>query len=207
MPLVFQQNINLTAKIGVWHITEPLSFFLERVAVSRPISHSLKKLQHLAGRYLLKSIDDSFPLEAICIADNGKPYLNGHPIHFSISHSGEYVAAVIDSSKPVGVDVEKISSKIQAVKHKFIDSDELSLLNQTSLHVDEQITLAWCVKEAVFKWFQKGGVDFISHIRIKAVKVNKKDDISVVCDFLKGGQVTIEVKAIRFENYILAMTE
>ena len=31
MPLVYQQNINETTKLGVWHITESEAFFLQQV--------------------------------------------------------------------------------------------------------------------------------------------------------------------------------
>ena len=38
-------------------------------------------------------------------ADNGKPYVEGHPFYFNISHSNEYAVCVI-SDTPVGVDIE-----------------------------------------------------------------------------------------------------
>jgi hypothetical protein len=50
MPLVYQQNINASTKLGVWHIEEPEAFFLEQVPLQREITHPNKRLQHLAGR-------------------------------------------------------------------------------------------------------------------------------------------------------------
>jgi phosphopantetheinyl transferase len=206
MPLVFQQDINENAKIGVWCITEPESFFLEQVNASQNINNPMKRWQHLAGRLLLKTINPSFPLDAICIEENGRPFLKGNPLHFSISHTAEYVAAIICSSHPVGVDIEKIDSKIQRVKHKFIDFEEMAILNELPLNDDEQNTLAWCVKEAVFKWHQRGGVDFIKHIRICETQKNL-DGIKVYCDFLKGERVSIVVRALRYEDCMLAWVE
>jgi len=56
MPLVYQQNINALTRIAVWHITETEDFFLASVPVQREISHWHKRLQHLAGRLLLKEL-------------------------------------------------------------------------------------------------------------------------------------------------------
>ena len=53
MPLVYQQNINEHTKIGVWHILEAEDFFLEKVKEQYKITHPQKRIQHLAGRYLL----------------------------------------------------------------------------------------------------------------------------------------------------------
>ena len=86
MPLVYQQNINEVTKLAVWHITESEDFFLPVVTVSNNISHPHKRLQHLAGRYLLVELFEDFPLELIRIADTRKPFLPGDPFHFSISH-------------------------------------------------------------------------------------------------------------------------
>ena len=69
MPLVYQQNINAVTKMGVWHITETEDFFLQQVPLQKEITHWHKRLQHLAGRYLLKELYPGFPLELIKIAD------------------------------------------------------------------------------------------------------------------------------------------
>ena len=53
MPLVYQQNINEATKMAVWHISEREDFFLKKVTLSNNITHPHKRLQHLAGRYLL----------------------------------------------------------------------------------------------------------------------------------------------------------
>lgn len=206
MPLVFQQDINENAKIGVWCITEPETFFLEQVELSKEINNPLKRWQHLAGRVLLKSIQPSFPLEAICIAQNGRPFIEGESISFSISHTAEFVAAIISSSGRVGVDMEKIDSKIHNVKHKFLEAEELDILHRLALNDDERITLAWCVKEAIFKWYQKGGVDFIRHIRIRHTQMNLSA-IQVDCDFLKEGTLRKIVRAFRYEDCMLAWVE
>ena len=65
MPLVYQQNINEHTKIGVWHILETEDFFLEKAKEQYKISHFKKKLQHLAGRYLLLEMEANISLKNI----------------------------------------------------------------------------------------------------------------------------------------------
>jgi hypothetical protein len=61
MPLFYQHNINDIAKLAVWHISEPEDFFLEKVQLQKTINHPHKRLQHLAGRYLLQLLHPDFP--------------------------------------------------------------------------------------------------------------------------------------------------
>ena len=75
MPLVYQQNINDTTKLGVWHITEPEEFFLQKVTLQQEITHPNKRRQHLAGRFLLQQLFPDFPYALIRIADTRKPFL------------------------------------------------------------------------------------------------------------------------------------
>lgn len=170
MPLVYQQNINATTKMGVWHITEPEDFFLDLVPIQREIKHWHKRLQHLAGRLLLKELYPDFPLKLIQVADTKKPFLENEPFHFSISHSGDYAAAMVSKTHRVGVDVEFFTDKIGQVQHKFIYQNEFSnLLQSTAMTNDQCLTLIWSVKESVFKWWSKGQVDFKDDIIVKSI--------------------------------------
>ena len=117
MPLVYQQNINATTRIAVWHITENEDFFLSTVTVQREIRHWHKRLQHLAGRLLLKELYPEFPVEMILIADTKKPFLANEPFHFSISHCGDYAAAIVSKTHRAGVDVELLNTKIEQIQH------------------------------------------------------------------------------------------
>jgi hypothetical protein len=87
MPLFYQHNINDAAELAVWHITEPEEFFTREVELQYTIPNPHKRLQHLAGRYLLKILDQGFPLHEIEISESRKPLLKDSSRHFSISHS------------------------------------------------------------------------------------------------------------------------
>ncbi|HNU87135.1 MAG TPA: 4'-phosphopantetheinyl transferase superfamily protein [Ferruginibacter sp.] len=161
MPLVYQQNINATTKIAVWHINESEDFFLAQVPLQKNISHWHKRLQHLAGRLLLKEMYPGFPVNLIQIADTKKPYLEDEPFHFSISHCGDYAAALVSKEYRVGVDVELVNDKILQIQKKFMSEGEKKMFNeQGSMNNVQYATLCWSVKESVFKWWGKGSVDF-----------------------------------------------
>jgi phosphopantetheinyl transferase len=171
MPLVYQQNINASTKIALWHITEEESFFLDSVPVQREIRHWHKRLQHLAGRLLLKEMYPDFPVKLIRIADTKKPFLENEPFHFSISHCGDYAAAMVSKTARVGVDVELLDDKIERLRHKFIHAAEVEhLIAQCPMPLNHALTLTWSVKESVFKWWGDGAVDFKDDITIRSIQ-------------------------------------
>ena len=116
MPLFFQHSINATTKLGIWKIEEPESFFLQHVPLQRSITHPHKRLQHLAGRYLLKYFFSDFPHHEILIADTRKPYLPYEQYHFSISHCGSFAAAIVSSTNRIGIDIEIPCEKVERIE-------------------------------------------------------------------------------------------
>jgi|GWRWMinimDraft_6_1066014.scaffolds.fasta_scaffold06750_2 phosphopantetheinyl transferase len=208
MPLVYQQNINAATKIAVWHITETENYFLENVPVQREIKHWHKRLQHLAGRQLLKELYPDFPVEMIKIADTRKPFLEDEPFHFSISHCGDYAAALVSKTHRVGVDVELLNNKIEQIQHKFIYEDELQILNAQCLPAGQAgsmpnvqcLTLYWSVKESVFKWWGRGEVDFKKDIVLKSISGLPEQGI-VHCTF--KNEFELDVHYLFFNNNFL----
>lgn len=183
MPLFFQQNINGLATLGVWSISEEEDFFLQEVPMQQDISNSLKRKQHLAGRYMLKVLDPNFPIQQISIAASRKPFLKDDPLHFSISHAGEYAAAIISEHGRVGVDLEMYTGRVIKVLHKFLSDSEQCLLQAHQAEEFVMETLLWSVKESVYKWYGAGGVDFKEDICIQSIqKVNEsKYEIKAEC--------------------------
>ncbi|HTM91043.1 MAG TPA: 4'-phosphopantetheinyl transferase superfamily protein, partial [Flavisolibacter sp.] len=174
MPIFFQQDIDETTKLGIWKIEEDEDFFLQHVPLQREITHPHKRLQHLAGRFLLQHLFPDFPVSLIKIADTRKPFLEGEAYHFSISHCDDYAAAIVSTTERVGVDVEVPTPKIERIKNKFLNEEELILLdnrNCKSEILNSKLTLMWCCKEAVYKWWSYGGVDFSEKIRLQPFKL------------------------------------
>lgn len=168
MPLFYQQDINETTRMAVWRIAEPAEFFLSAVPLRRDITHPHKRLQHLAGRYLLRFLFPDFPNEEIAIADTRKPFLPDEQYHFSISHCGDFAAAIVSAHDRVGVDIEIVTPRVDRIKHKFLHNDEQKFVEGTP---HEQkialLTLLWSCKEAMFKWWGSGDVDFSEALRIR----------------------------------------
>lgn len=217
MPIFFQQDVNEDTRLGVWKIEEPETFFLPKVPLHRDITHPHKRLQHLAGRYLLQHLFPGFPLPLIQIADTRKPFLEGEAYHFSISHCGDYAAAIVSTVNRVGVDIEQITAKIARIEHKFVSDDERPVLDQSwqeegaespmnGAPVDHtrKLGLLWSSKEAVFKWYGWGEVDFRRHICIRSVVPTKENSFETVVQFKKNEDLFLGLHSRFFEDVCLS---
>ncbi|MEO6329042.1 MAG: 4'-phosphopantetheinyl transferase superfamily protein [Ginsengibacter sp.] len=200
MPLFYQHTINDGVKIGVWHIVEPESFFLNKVPLPNIITHWHKRLQHLAGRYLLQELYPDFPYHLIEIADTRKPFLPNEEYHFSVSHCGDCAAVIISKTNRVGVDIEISAPKIERIKYKFLNNQELYLHPEAGKKL---LTLFWSAKEAVYKWYGEGEVDFKKHINITQADITLNGGI-ILCEFSKEEVIFLSVSYIFFGEICLA---
>ncbi len=161
VPLFYQQDLDENTRLAVWKIEENEDFFLAHVSVQREITHPNKRLQHLAARYLLKYLFPDFPHRQIEIASSRKPFLRDDRYHFSISHCSDYAAVIVSPVARVGIDVEYFTPRVHKIKHKFLHADELRFANaQLPSQQIEVLTLLWSAKEAMYKWYGLGEVDF-----------------------------------------------
>lgn len=173
MPLLYQRNIDADTRLAIWKIQEPESFFLPYVVVGQNITHPRKRLQHLAGRYLLRFLFEDFPFSRILIADARRPYLKDDAFHFSISHCGNYAAAIVSRNGRVGIDIEYPNERLFLVRQKFLHPQEQLLFPANDLGEDDdrkRITLLWTAKEALYKWWGWGGISFSEALRIDALQ-------------------------------------
>jgi phosphopantetheinyl transferase len=183
VPIYYQQNINDFTQLAVWKIEESESFFNQKVTLQQQVTHPHKRLQHLAGRYLLPYLYPNFPIELILIADTRKPFLPDESYHFSISHCGDYAAAIVSSTQRVGVDVELVTHRVNKIRHKFLHISELEAWNIEILEEEEKfktLTLLWSAKEALFKWWGRGEVDFSECMHIESTPLKEKGQLNAV---------------------------
>ena len=214
MPVFFQQQINENTRLGVWKIEETEEFFKGNVPVHRDVTHPHKRLQHLAGRFLLQFLFPDFPYSLVQIADTSKPFLPGEQYHFSISHCGDYAAAIVSRKNRVGVDVEIPTERVFRIKHKFLSEEEIQRLNtqQTKFNVqgDESLvskgvldmrflTLLWSGKESVFKWYGNGAVDFSEHIQLR----NRQEGKETIDCFFSKTQENLTIHYREFDHLVL----
>ena len=157
-------------QIAIWDLNESLTELLKLGARfdSSNFKTEKRKKDFLVSRLLLNELD---PNQQISYNSNGAPEISNGK-HISISHSKNLVAIII-SDKKIGLDIEYISEKPLKLSSKFITGNSLQDLTK------EKATLIWCCKEAVFKWHQKGGVDFIKDITITEFSVKEKGIITI----------------------------
>jgi phosphopantetheinyl transferase len=201
LPLFYQHTINATTQLAIWHITEDAYFFLEKVPLSRQITHPHKRLQHLAGRYLLQYLFPHFPIDLIQIADTRKPYLEAESHHFSISHCGNYAAAIVSTTQRVGIDIEIPTDRILKIKNKFLSVQEQHTLNafKNDTPTINILTAAWSVKEAVFKWYGLGEMDFRTDM---VIAQNTPTHFTI--NFNKNGNQQLGVNYTFFAEMVLS---
>lgn len=197
MPIFFQHSIDETTRLGIWKIEENEFFFKGNVPLHRDVTHPHKRLQHLAGRFLLQFLFPDFPYHLIQVADTRKPFLPNDQYHFSISHCGDYAAAIVSRDKRVGVDIEIPVEKIERIRDKFLSPEEQELL----LNGDrKRLTVLWSAKEAVFKWYGEGKVDFKGNILLKGLDAAKEQ---IDC-FFTLRQKSLEIHYRLLEHIVLA---
>ncbi len=161
MPLILQQDISPNTKLAVWKIDEDVAFFQQNGVIPLPISHPVKQLQHLAGRFLLTFLFPDFPITDIVILPTRKPVLLHQQYHFSISHCTNYAAAIVSKTNSVGVDVETITERVLKIQHKFLNEKELLFLAELNRNtLIKQLTVLWSAKEAMYKWWGSGDISF-----------------------------------------------
>ncbi|HEX7846708.1 MAG TPA: 4'-phosphopantetheinyl transferase superfamily protein [Chitinophagaceae bacterium] len=201
MPVFFQHQINENTRLGVWKIEETETFFKGNVPVHREVTHPHKRLQHLAGRFLLQYLFPAFPYDLVRVADTRKPFLPDEQFHFSISHCGDYAAAIVSTDKRVGVDIEIPVEKILRVKDKFLSEEEKKIFNtQYSILNTQLATTLWSCKEAVFKWYGDGSVDFKRHIQLQRIHQGTE---TVDCLFAKN-DTSLQLHYRHFDQLVLA---
>jgi len=162
MPLLKEWEPDDHSLAAIWKIEEAEEFFTDATGLESAIKSDKRRIERLAGRYLLQYLQADFPLHHILPDEHDKPRLPRNQYFFSISHSHPYVAVMVSNSVECGIDIQTWHPRIEAIQHKFLSPQEqLFFQNDVSL-----ITLAWSAKEAAYKWLGRRGIDFIEQLPI-----------------------------------------
>ena len=193
MPLYKEWKIEDHGLAAIWKVEEPESFFIEHTGMIADMKLERRRIEHLAGRFLLKHLEADFPLQGITKDEHDKPRLENDAFFFSISHSWPYIAAVVDPYYEAGIDIQTWHARIERIQHKFLSAEEQILFQNDP----KLITLAWSAKEAVYKWNGKRGVEFIEDIPIDVFH-NRPPNYNIIIYF----KSKIMPKMISIENII-----
>jgi len=169
MPIIHRIR-EKNCQIGIWEINESLNDLvkLSNNLDSLKFKTKKRKIEFLSIRLLLKEIA---PNISISYNKYGAPEIESNN-SISISHSKKFTAIIISKYK-VGIDIEKISKKPLKLSSKFI------LRNTHKPLCEEKATLIWCCKETIFKWYQKGNINFINDIKINPFTIEEKGRLIV----------------------------
>jgi phosphopantetheinyl transferase len=170
MPFIREIHLSDGIRAGIWHITEGSGELRSLVHLNESeqhlydsFSHDLRKRHWLAYRALLQLLLAPHSSE-VYYDDFGKPCLNSGSHYISVSHAGEYAAAVCSDKFPVGIDIEQLKDRIERVKERFMLPGELASISaQNRL---EHLYIYWCGKEALYKLIGKPELDFRRDIHI-----------------------------------------
>jgi 4'-phosphopantetheinyl transferase EntD len=110
---------------------------------------------------------------------NGKPHLKDGN-YISITHSYTFSAVVV-SSNPVGVDIEKQRQKIIKIASKFIGYEDCFLI-KSGVHYIQKLTWIWCIKESLYKLYARPGMSFKNNFLVIPLGEEKNTTVAWILD-------------------------
>ena len=207
MALYLLKELDNTAKVAVWQITETEAELRELSStpademeeISFIKSESLRK-QRLAVRALLNELFD----DKVYLAhhDNGKPYIENNSINISITHTEKYVA-VLDQNDEVGIDIESLDRDFSVVEKKALSEDEIDDLEDDREEKNEQLAIYWCAKEAIFKKMSQYNVDFVEQIEVERFRSKGEGELEATFIHKDGYEEELELEYITFDRHVL----
>ncbi|GAB2788221.1 hypothetical protein GCM10027275_36310 [Rhabdobacter roseus] len=170
MPLVHYEPLLQSGQLLLWKLDESTEELRTLYALPynqeelRGISHPQKVREWLAGRLVIRQLAERAGInyQGLRKDEHGKPFLVGSSCPISVTHSLDYVAAVLHPDRPVGIDMEKKHEKLIRTSSKYLSEAELL---QAGGDV-AKLCMYWCAKEALFKLNGRQKVSFRDHIRI-----------------------------------------
>lgn len=170
MPVVRKIYIGNHGLLGVWKIEESVEELLSMIHFSNGDSETFNRFKNksrqchwlsyrLAIRHLLGNPKD---LE-FYYDEFGKIHFKNHDYSLSVTHSGDYSAVILNINYCVGIDIERVSERINNISLKFLSVEELTKVDEDNHRL---LTLLWSAKETLYKLFGKGDLVFDKNIII-----------------------------------------
>lgn len=178
MPLFIRKEIDSTATLLLWKITETEQELFHQITL-RPsdkerfkrFTHENKRKEFLALRCLLCQYFGVNP-EVFYTAD-GKPYLkNNHFISFS--HSRQYAGIIVSKSVEVGLDLELYREGILRIAHKFMRQEEDASINEDTRVA--HTTYYWGAKEVMVKITGDRKHNFLTELSVNPFEYSVKTE-------------------------------
>ena len=182
MPQFFYERISHIGEAYVWKVTETEAelLSLRTLSVSEQshlqlLKNPQKRLHWLAYRVLLQEVLGSdFEIHYL---NDGKPVFVSPQKFLSVSHSKDFVAVFLSDTQPVGIDIEKISDRIQNVVPKFLNEAEQQ---NSDLSDNSLLHFYWGAKEAVYKLFNQHRLLFAEQMHIDSINTKEQTAVAHV---------------------------
>ena len=196
-------------EVLIWNATEPLHFFIdaleltdnELVVLQQKYRNPIAFRQWLASRCGLQQLFNTSH-RAFQKNKTGKLELEGKQSQVSVSHSASYIA-LAKAQQAIGLDLQVPSPKLERIASKYLAPALLVELKKSPYYID-YLHIYWGIKEALFKAYGLGKVDFIQHLHIAPFDNISKGNTSAT--ILKPNfKATYQVFYEKTENYYLCV--
>jgi phosphopantetheinyl transferase len=198
MPFIYKiEDSNF--KLGVWEITEEKDFFYTKLGFCSTKKSGSKRLQYMASRLILKELDSDFDYNNCNDWMLNKPFYIDNSYYFNISHSGIFVVAILSKEMNVGIDVQQYTDRINTIRFKFLNREEIELLAKFNRNEQCDISLLfWTVKESILKYIGNSAFDYLNDITIHEYNPNSNNSVFVkVRNYEKNA---MEIKCFKIKN-------
>ena len=209
MGCITKHYLNEFSILGVWKIEEETDTLMDLVALDndekkkyKGFSSTSRKLEFLSVRALLAEL---LGKEAkIVYNKNNKPFIKDGSRFISISHSHKLTAILLSTDEKVGIDLEYMSSNINAIAFKFINRKER--ITRDKENRKYHLYVHWCAKEALYKICDKEGINFRKNITIEPFEVQESGEIT---GHVKTDKIddSFELFYSRYDNYAIVWTK
>ncbi|CAG4991226.1 hypothetical protein DYBT9275_00707 [Dyadobacter sp. CECT 9275] len=208
MPLVHSEKLEGNTTLFLWKLDEGEEELRARLGSKynledlESITHPQKIREWLASRLLIQLLVEGNETiyEGTQKDEHGKAFLVNNNHHISLTHTHDYVAAVINPDLPVGIDMEKVDYKLQRTANKYLSPEEYA-------HADGELKtlcIYWCAKEALYKQYGKKKISFRDAIHVAPFDSGDTQ----VNGFLRDEEIFITARVFLrwFDDHCLAVS-
>jgi 4'-phosphopantetheinyl transferase len=209
MGCISKHYLNETTILGVWKIEEDIKTLFEMVVLDngdkkkyKGFASTSRKLEFLSVRALLAELLGKDA--KIVYNKNNKPFLTDGSRFISISHSHKLTAILCSTDEKVGIDLEYMSSNINAFAFKFLNRKEK--VTKSSEDRKYHLYIHWCAKESLYKICDKEGISIKNNITIEPFEVRESGEIKGSVHTQKINE-TFDLFYSRYDNYAIVWTK
>ncbi len=154
-----------TATVDIWHIElttpPPADTVLNASEIERAsrFRFEMHRRRFIAARHALRVIlagylDANPSSLSFAYGDHGKPSVEGSPLHFNLSHSGDAAALAVSTDRELGLDIEEMrpaQDLLDVARNFFAQAEVASIAVLPLSDRPQAFYRCWTRKEAYIK--------------------------------------------------------